>query len=413
MDAAYDVVVVGAGIAGCAVAKVAVAHGASVLVLERQTAYRDKVRGEYLHPWGVAEARTLGVEEVLLAGGGTWVTHAVGYDELFPAEVAEAHAVTISSLRPDIGVSMDLGHPQTCRALAESAERAGASIVRGVGDVSVTPGRSPVVRYEHDDVEHEVRTRLVVGADGRASSVRRQVGIELHATQPLTMGGGMLVEDLDAWPEDRIALGTEGDLHYLLFPRRDGVARLYLMHAIEQRGRFTGPGRERHVLDAFRMRCLPLGDEIARATPAGPVAFYPMHDTWTDQPYEAGVVLVGDAAGFNDPIIGEGLSIALRDARMVGEVVTASDDWGSSAFEGYGLERAERMRRLRLCAQLDTALRCTFTPAGRERRGAWLEAMASDPLIAAATVVTAIAGPDVAPPEAFEPDNVCRILALA
>jgi len=46
----YDVVVVGGGIAGSAVAAALAAADLTVLVLERQTVYRDKVRGEYMHP---------------------------------------------------------------------------------------------------------------------------------------------------------------------------------------------------------------------------------------------------------------------------------------------------------------------------------------------------------------------------
>ena len=53
-----------------------------------------------------------------------------------------------------------------------------------------------------------------------------------------------------------------------------------------------------------------------------------MNDTWTDSPCAPGVVLLGDAAGWNDPIIGQGLSIALRDVRMVADVVRADPDLG-------------------------------------------------------------------------------------
>jgi flavin-dependent dehydrogenase len=48
---------------------------------------------------------------------------------------------------------------------------------------------------------------------------------------------------------------------------------------------------------------------------------HPGDDTWTDTPFVDGVVLIGDAAGYNDPIIGEGLSIALRDAKIVRDLV--------------------------------------------------------------------------------------------
>src|SRR2546427_499434 len=53
-------------------------------------------------------------------------------------------------------------------------------------------------------------------------------------------------------------------------------------------------------------------------------------------------LVVGDAAGYNDPVIGEGLSIALRDVRMLSELLAASDDWSPAALQPYVEERAER-----------------------------------------------------------------------
>jgi 2-polyprenyl-6-methoxyphenol hydroxylase-like FAD-dependent oxidoreductase len=96
-----------------------------------------------------------------------------------------------------------------------------------------------------------------------------------------------------------------------------------------------------------------------------------MNDSWTDQPYAPGVVLIGDAAGWNDPIIGQGLSIALRDVRIVTDVIRDGWDWSTVAFVGYGEERRERMRRLRVTAQVITDLLATFTPAGVARRRAY------------------------------------------
>ena len=61
----YDVITVGGGLGGAAFAKVMAEHGARVLVLERERHFKDRVRGEYLAPWGVAEARALGLYERL------------------------------------------------------------------------------------------------------------------------------------------------------------------------------------------------------------------------------------------------------------------------------------------------------------------------------------------------------------
>jgi menaquinone-9 beta-reductase len=70
-----DVVIIGSGIAGGALATVLAAGGMDVLTLERQAEYRDHVRGEILWPWGVRLARQLDVERILLGAGATVVPH--------------------------------------------------------------------------------------------------------------------------------------------------------------------------------------------------------------------------------------------------------------------------------------------------------------------------------------------------
>ena len=63
----------------------------------------------------------------------------------------------------------------------------------------------------------------------------------------------------------------------------------------------------------------------------------------------------GDAAGYTDPVVGQGLSIALRDARLVRDAITSCAVWDTSIFTHYCDERRERIRRTicgtRLAAQ--------------------------------------------------------------
>ena len=66
----FDTVIVGGGIAGAALAIGLARAGRDVLVLESTDVFRDRVRGESMMPWGVAEAQTLGVADVLTAAGG-------------------------------------------------------------------------------------------------------------------------------------------------------------------------------------------------------------------------------------------------------------------------------------------------------------------------------------------------------
>lgn len=412
MSGSADVVVVGGGIAGSALATVMARDGYQVVVLERQTSYRDKVRGEWLACWGVAELLGLDLEQPLLDAGGCYVTRVVPYDEVTDLAQAEAVAPPLDQILHGVRGALDVGHPEACEALTRAAAAAGATVIRGVGDVDVEPGDAPVVRYEHDDVAHELRCRVVVGADGRMSTVRRRLGIELNQTTPRIMIGGMLIDGLHAWPAHQFSIGTEGDLLYFVFPRTNGLARLYLGHDIAQKGRFTGPDRQAEFLAAFGFRCIPGREMFRAAHPAGPCAFYPMNDSWTEQPYAPGVVLIGDAAGWNDPIIGQGLSIALRDVRMVTDVLRGGSDWSAAAFTGYGEERRERMRRLRVAAQLSTDLATTFTPAGAARRRLYNAILQTDPMLGGPRLA-ALVGPDNVAAASFSQSAVDRILALA
>jgi 2-polyprenyl-6-methoxyphenol hydroxylase-like FAD-dependent oxidoreductase len=393
MDRIHDVVVVGGGIAGSALATVLARDGHDVLVLERQTSYRDKVRGETLSCWGVAELQRLGLEEVLLGAGGSYATRMVPYDELLPPAHAESVAAPLDQLLPGVPGALDVGHPEACEALTTAAAAAGATVVRGVGDVEVVAGAAPVVRYEHDDVGYEVGCRLVVGADGRMSTVRKQVGIALEQNAPRTMGGGMLVDGLHDWPVGQMSLGTEGDLYYLLFPRA-GRARPALPAARHRPARPLRRTRPREGVPGRLPAGLHPGQRDVRAAePAGPCAFYPMNDSWTDGPCAPGVVLVGDAAGWNDPIIGQGLSIALRDVRIVADIVRSGQDRSVGAFAPYVQEREERMRRLRVSAEVTTALAATFTPRAAARRAAYGAVFRSDPVLGGPRMATQV-GPE-------------------
>jgi 2-polyprenyl-6-methoxyphenol hydroxylase-like FAD-dependent oxidoreductase len=387
-------------------------EGYQVVVLERQTAYRDKVRGEVMCCWGVAELLRLGLEKPLLDAGGCYVTRAVAYDEVTDPAHAEAVAAPLDRMVPGVPGALDVGHPEACEALTQAAIAAGATVVRGIGEVKVGPGDAPLVRYTHDDISYELGCRLVVGADGRTSTVRRQAGIELHQTTPRTMCGGMLVDDLHDWPVHQISLGTEGDLHYYVFPRANGRARLYLLHDIAQKGRFTGPDRQAKFLTAFGFQCIPDSAMFGAARPVRPCAFHPMNDTWTDQPYAPGVVLIGDAAGWNDPIIGQGLSIALRDVRIVSDLLRGGSDWSTATFASYGEERQERMRLLRLSARITTDLVATFTPAGAARRRAYEAIWQTDPVLAGPRLIQLV-GPENVPAESFSQPAISRILALS
>jgi 2-polyprenyl-6-methoxyphenol hydroxylase-like FAD-dependent oxidoreductase len=68
-------------------------------------------------------------------------------------------------------------------------------------------------------------------------------------------------------------------------------------------------------------------DCYAQAKGLGPLAAFDAGYTWVDHPYRDGVVLLGEAAAVSDPSFGQGMSLTLRDARVLRDAVLKHSDW--------------------------------------------------------------------------------------
>ena len=411
-DEVYDVVIVGAGIAGSALAAVLARAGKSILLLEKSESFADHVRGEALVQWGVREAQDLGLHDALIAAGGHYLTRSVGYDELLTAETAESAPTDMAGFVPGVRGILAIGHPQHCEALLGQAEAAGATVRRGVDVLTLEAGAAPKVSYEAKEARFTARARLVVGADGRASAVRDALAIPLTVGAPRTLLSGMLIAGAEAWDADEWTLGTEKDFCFAVFPQGEGRARIYGWWPVGQRKRFAGAGGVEGFLAAFQLGCCPRSAAIAGARPAGPMITFLNNETVAETPFTRGSVLIGDAAGWTDPLSGCGLSSAYRDARIVSEVLLASDDWSPAAFAPYAAERRERLRRLRFITEIESTLFCDFEERGRARRRQFFDRLPSEPKLAA-HVIANLAGPETQPAEVYTLTHRAHVLGGA
>lgn len=408
----HDLIVVGGGIGGSALAAVMAQAGSKVLLLEASEVYEDRVRGEWIAPWGVTEVKRLGLYDLLVEAGGHHIETHISYDENRSPEAARSAPAPLGVFAPGVPGPLCLGHPRHCQTLFDEAVRRGVDARRGVQVISVTGGDTPSVTFRHDGQETTATARLLAGADGRASMVRESLGIPLHQDAPHHMFAGLLVDGAPGWDDKVQAIGVEGDFSFLAFPQGSGRVRLYGSYALDQRRRFAGPTGAAAFLEAFRMECSPDNIHLADARPIGPLLSYFNNDAWTDQPFAPGAVLVGDAGGWNDPIIGLGLSITYRDVRIVTDILKADADWARADFTPYAQERAERMRRLRFTAGLVSALEAEFGEAARARRDSLHERAGQDASLRAHTFAV-MAGPEVLPPEIFTPQHRARVLGEA
>ncbi len=176
----FDLVTVGGGLGASALAISMARHGARVLVLEKETQFRDRVRGEGLAPWGVAEARALGVADVLLktcAKVVPWVEMGFGPRNLIETTPQKEPFLTYC-------------HPEMQEVLLAEAEQAGAQVRRGMIVEAVEPSANHAAVIARSAKAERISARLVVGADGRGSAVRKWAGFAIQkGPQPFHFAG--------------------------------------------------------------------------------------------------------------------------------------------------------------------------------------------------------------------------------
>ncbi|TDN63327.1 FAD-dependent monooxygenase [Paraburkholderia sp. BL10I2N1] len=323
----YDIVIAGGGLGGATLGRALATQGIRTLVIEREVVFKDRVRGEGMHPWGVTEACALGIDGLLRDSGAHEVRWWKRYLGPVPRDCRDLPETT-----PAHSGCLDFHHPTMQRKLLDAAEAAGAVVRRGTAVVGVEPGNAPVVQLRSGHGTERVSARLVVGAEGRRSMVRRSAGFILRQDPARLVVAGVLHEGLGA-PDDAVHYFQNPSCGQgaLIFPLGSQRFRSYFVSGVEQR-RCPISGSE-HIGE-FVDACVQTGaprDWYAGATLAGPLAAYPGADSWVDHPYRDGVVLIGDAAAASDPSWGCGLSLTLRDVRVLRDCLLGTDDWDAAA----------------------------------------------------------------------------------
>src|SRR3989442_327385 len=122
----YDVVTVGGGLGGSGLATLLCRKGKKVLVLERETQFKDRVRGENMLPWGVDVAPRVGLLEPLLAAGG----HRATFFNIYVMG-QQTEARPFPQTTPHGMPSVSIYHPDMQEAVLRCAIDAGADVRRG------------------------------------------------------------------------------------------------------------------------------------------------------------------------------------------------------------------------------------------------------------------------------------------
>ncbi len=297
-----EVVVIGGGPAGLASAIALARQNLQVGVLEPQPYPIGKPCGEGIMPTGLQQLDELGVLPFLQEA-----PHCA-----FPGITYVSAGGEVASASFQEGPGWGVERQVLSQALLQAAQ-AQETLTLFPFKATVTPTAQGV------NVSTEAgswRPRLVVGADGLASSVRKATGLSKPRGRLLRWGVRQHFR-VPPWTENVEVHWKWGAEAYVtpVAPDQVGVAILW------DRDRVPPQVAGKQVF-ADRLSLFPALQARLRNAPAvdTPQAVGPLHRP-TQQVIRPGVALVGDASGYLDAITGEGLSLAFKQARLLGTLV--------------------------------------------------------------------------------------------
>lgn len=315
-----DLLIVGGGPGGLATALHARNHGLSVVVAEPREDPIDKACGEGLMPGGLAELMSLGVDPAGIPLRGI----------AYVSDHRRAQARFRNG--PGRGVRRTTLHA----ALAARAKEQDTEWIRA----RVTT----VQQDEHGVTAAGVRAKWLVAADGLHSTVRRAVGIAATPGTPRRYGVRWHYR-VPAWSEFVEVHWSRWGEAYVTPVEPDLVGVAILSRSKPELAWFPWLARHLHGASRGQARgCGPMRQVVSRRV-AGRV------------------LLVGDAAGYEDALTGEGVSLAVKQA---GAAVRAIVDDAPSSYEAawHQVTRDYRLlTRALVVATTPRAMRRALVPA--------------------------------------------------
>lgn len=330
-----SIAVVGGGIGGLAAARALRLHGAEVTVLEQAEAIREVGAGLQVSPNGFRVLQALGLADALRASS------------VRARTVRLCDAGGAGLLRLDLGRLKSPDYHFVHRAdlidlLAEAARAEGVNIRLLQRVEGVVPGPRPEIALANGARMH---ADLVVGADGLHSVVRRALNgtaapfftrqVAWRAVVPNSAGRG---------PEARVHMGPHR--HMVSYPLRDG-AMLNLV-AVEERMAWAEESWSQqddpeNLRAAFAGFCPEVQAMLAEVDTVHLWGLFrhKVASRW----HGSGVAILGDAAHPTLPFMAQGASLALEDAWVLADALSASGPL-AARLAAYQRRREGRAQRV-------------------------------------------------------------------
>jgi 2-polyprenyl-6-methoxyphenol hydroxylase-like FAD-dependent oxidoreductase len=316
----FDVIVVGARVAGSATAMLLARKGLEVLVVDRAAFPSDTLSTHQVQPSGGARLRRWGLLDAVVASNAP-AARRVRFDQ---------NQIVLDGSLPNLdGVDAVYSPRRTVldAILVDAARAAGAEVRENfvVDEILFEDGRAAGIRG-HGKGSGEVteRARLIVGADGKHSLVARAVRApETHSKPSLSMAyytywANVHSDGGEIYNRPRRSAGA--------WPTNDGLLMTFVSWPASEFRAF------RDDIEGNFLRTLDLAGDLGERVRSGERVerFLGTADlpNVVRRPYGPGWALVGDAGLVVDPITAQGISDAFRDAELLADAAAAALDRG-------------------------------------------------------------------------------------
>ncbi|TBO55228.1 FAD-dependent monooxygenase [Streptomyces kasugaensis] len=334
----YDVVIVGARCAGASLGMLLAQRGYAVEMVDRNAAGSDTVSTHWIRWPGVQQLRAWGLLPAL---------EKTGCPPIVSASLDfEGHVLAGGPMAAGTQAATYAPRRTALDALLVAEARAQGARLRerfAVTGLLVADGQVTGVRGTGPDGPAALRARVVVGADGRNSTVARLV------KSPVVEDRGVLARSLYGYwsgvAERGVRVVFRGRRGISLWPTNDGLTVVSLVFPPEE-----APTPGRSALAEFYVSALREVPEVERALAGADLVSQPQAAAVRNarrQAYGPGWVLAGDAGHHKDPVSAQGISDAFADAEVLADALDAalSGSVGlDEALAGYAAARdAQRL----------------------------------------------------------------------
>lgn len=343
-----DVVIAGAGPAGAVAALVLARAGARVIVFDRARFPRRKLCGDTVNPGALALLRRLG----LGAAAGSFVIPGVVVTGDRGLRIAGDYGNGITG-RAILREHLD-------QALVHAAASAGARIeeeVRVVGVTSAGHQIDGLTLRARSGLTAPVRARIVIAADGSYSRLTRSVGVARLAAAPRRWAVG-------AYFTDVAHASAFGEMH-IRRTKYIGVARLpggltNVCVVSSDRRSLRDPALL--LSETIRAEAVLRDRFVDARRVVPPILLGPLAVDCSAAGLP-GLLVAGDAAGFVDPMTGDGLRFTIRGAELAAEEALRALEHGCA--DAHQRLQARRRREFSAKWRFNRALRSLLrVPSG-------------------------------------------------